>query len=518
MTDAPMESNVSRPPSGWSNRILILAVAAILLLTLDPFQFDFGRHLARPLFPFSLGGWGKGVHALDDFLNVLLFVPFGFGLAGKLREWGISRRTTLGLALGAGVLLSYTVEFLQIYIPQRDSGWEDVLTNSFGAFVGAVLYDVIGGTTLLKFSAVERKVGSWLTWRRAALVLVLYAGCWCAISAQLQKESRLSNWTSDSLLVVGDSPFHRFSSAWRGRVFALEVWDHAVSSEFARSLTSQGQTDSLDSTSIVAYKFAGSAPFQDERHFLPELSWVPQAPGSTSADDVFLDGKSWLTSPISVAALVSDLEKTGQFSLRVLCEPADIRGVDARIVSISSASGTANLELRQKDAGLVFWFRTPLSTDRGRMSWAIPDAFAANEMRNILLSFDGTSTNLFVDGKKHSGSYQLGPGAALARFIRHLKTQELEGYRYVFYVLVFFPVGCLVGLAWGTMTAHWLGRLSLLLALILFSVTLEAVLLHVSDRAVSLNNIWLSILLAAGGSLWINADRVAWARSKVRTS
>jgi len=503
----------------WSNRILILALAGILFLTLYPFRFNFSRHLARPLFPFSLGGWGKEIGRFDDFLNVLLFVPFGFGFAEGLRERGKSRVATLGLALAAGVLLSYAIELLQIYIPQRDSGWEDVLTNSFGAFVGAVLFDVIGGTTLRKFSAVERKVGSWLTWRRTALVLVLYAGCWCAIAAPLQKESRLSDWSSDSFLLVGNSAANRLTSAWKGEVSELEIWDHAVSPEFARARTSRDSVDATTPDPIVAYRFSGAAPFQDGRHFLPDLSWIPAAPGSIIADDVFFDGKSWLTTPGPVSPLVSHLEKTGQFSLRVRCEPADITGVDARIVSLSSPSGSANMELRQEDANLVFWFRTPLSLPRTRMSWIIPETFAANEMRDILLTFDGAKLSLFIDGTKHAGTYQLGPGVALASFIRHTKTPELAGYRYIFYAIVFFPVGCLVGIAWRPVDAHMVGTLSLVLCgLILPSAMLEAVLVHVSGRVVSFENISFSILLAASGTLWINADRVAWARSEVRTS
>ena len=93
---APVHSG---PPSGlsrWCNRILILATAAILVLTLYPFRFNFARYLRCPLFPFSLGGRGKQLGPLDDILNVLLFLPFGFGLAAKLRGQGKSRLTTLG--------------------------------------------------------------------------------------------------------------------------------------------------------------------------------------------------------------------------------------------------------------------------------------------------------------------------------------------------------------------------------------------------------------------------------------
>jgi glycopeptide antibiotics resistance protein len=507
MIERSLCSDPSRGFSSWSNRILILAVAGILFLTLYPFRFGFHRHLPRALFPFLLCGWGKGIGLLDDILNVLLFMPFGFGVAEKLRERGKSRLASLAVTLAAGALLSYAVELLQVFIPQRDSGWDDVLTNSFGAAVGALLFDLFGIAVIRLLSQAEYKVASRLILRRAAAVLIVYIGLWCVIAACLQKEARLSNWEPDSLLVVGNSASNRSAPAWKGRVFELEMWDHAVSPEVARALTSRDRANAADRDSIVAYRFSGSAPFQDERHLLPSVSWVPQEPSPTNATDVFLDGKSWLISSGPVSMLVSDLEKTGQFSFRILFEPAEVSGIDARIISISSTSGTASMELRQKETTLFFWFRTPLSSDRARMSWMIPETLRANELRNVLLSFDGTRANLFVDGKERSDSYQLGPGAALARYIRRIKTQELEGYDFVFYVLVFFPLGSIVGIAWRTLSGHWIGRFSLLLlGLVVFSVILDVVLVHVSGREVSLENVWFSILMAASGILWINAD------------
>src|SRR3984885_4129443 len=172
----------------WSNRILILATAGILFLTLYPFRFDF--HLLSPAgtSPLFLGKSLKPAGFLDAFLNVLLFVPFGFGLAEKLRERGKSFAFTLAISLLAGALFSYTIELLQYYIPQRDSGWEDVFTNGSGSLVGWVTYEILGSCVLRE---------SLLTLRRALVILLIYFALWFAASFLRQRNSRLSNWRAD---------------------------------------------------------------------------------------------------------------------------------------------------------------------------------------------------------------------------------------------------------------------------------------------------------------------------------
>jgi len=505
---ASMHSGFRTDASGWSNRILYLAIAAILVLTLYPFRFDFTRHLGRPLFPFSLGGWGKGLGPLDDFLNVLLFVPFGFGLAEKLRERGKSRLATLGFTLAAGAALSYTIELLQIFIPLRDSGWEDIITNSFGAVAGALLFDLCGRAVVRLFSATEGRMAAWLTWQRALLALLIYMGLWSAVTVRLRGETRLSSWSLDSVLVIGNSALDHFSSAWKGQVLALEAWDRPVSPEFARRITAMEPTDSPAPDSVIAYRFSGPGPFIDERHLLSGLSRMPPELASAGSSGAFLDGKSWLISPSAIAPLIHDWRETGQFSLWVVCEPAEVDGVDAGIVSVSSPSGTVNMELRQVNASLVFWFRTPLSAKRGRMSWIVRKVFAAAEKRNILFTFDTANLHLFIDGQEHDHAYELGPGVALARFVRRIKVSELKGYKYVFYTLVFIPAGCLFGFIWRIMNRRSISlSFLLLLGLALPAVLFEVVLAYESGRALSFENIWLSLLLVGFGSIWINADR-----------
>src|ERR1700720_604060 len=112
--------------STWSNRILSLAVAGILFLTLYPFRFSLHTSPSLNGSPFLLVSGGKSNGAFNAFLNISLFVPFGFGLSQKLREKGNSWAAILLLTILAGAFFSYCIELMQIYIPTRDSGWEDV--------------------------------------------------------------------------------------------------------------------------------------------------------------------------------------------------------------------------------------------------------------------------------------------------------------------------------------------------------------------------------------------------------
>jgi hypothetical protein len=144
------------------------------------------------------------------------------------------------------------------------------------------------------------------------------------------------------------------------------------------------------------------------------------------------------------------------------------------------------------------------------MTWSIPNTFTNDQARDILFSYDGLALSLYIDGKKVHRGYQLGPGVALARFVRRIKANESEGYQYIFYTLVFFPAGCIVGFAWRKVAARPIAR-SLLIALgiLLPALLYEILLVRWGGQAMSLENIALWVLIALAGSLWINADGCA---------
>jgi len=498
----------SNPPAlSWSNRILLLGLAGILFLTLYPFRFNF-HVLPNSASPLLLGKSLKRVSVVDALLNILLFVPLGFGLAEKLRERGKSARSVLLGALAVGALLSYTIEFLQLYIPERDSGWEDVFTNGSGSLVGAAFYLLTGDYFVRVFNSTQQSLAAHFTTRRLAIGLTTYFIFWFGLAALLQTQTRLSNWKLDAMLVLGNDGSG--SEPWRGQIQALQIWDRAVQADDASSTIPHGIAQSM--APLVDYDFSTPLDVSTESKFVPNLTWVPHAPAETAArGGLSLDGNQWVSTKADVVNLIESLRKTNQFALHVICTPADAAGAaDAygRIVSISDSTGTADITLRQEDANLVFWFRTPLAAKHAQLAWYVPGVFSDHRQRDILYSYDGSKLLLTLDGKRPRLNYRLGPGTQLARIVRNVKPSELAGYNYIFYALVFFVVGAIFGLVRLQVSTATNRRIFTTMVMVLLSSAflLEFILVGVSGRTSSFGHVALSFVLGIAGFLWARVD------------
>jgi VanZ family protein len=93
----------------------------------------------------------------DLFWNVLGFVPLGLVLYPCFLVAFGSKRPWL-MTCGAGAALSLLIEILQSFLPQRSSGWTDVITNSAGTALGASIWFFSAGQRALKklFGDVEK--------------------------------------------------------------------------------------------------------------------------------------------------------------------------------------------------------------------------------------------------------------------------------------------------------------------------------------------------------------------------
>lgn len=119
----------------------LAALATIAFLTLNPgwivgpLRGAFVGHL------FELtGGRGAGLD-LERVFNTLLFVPFGAAVAAIVPwRWGL-------VGIAAGLVVSTGVEVMQALIPGRVSDPADIVWNTTGAAVGAVVVFVARAAT-----------------------------------------------------------------------------------------------------------------------------------------------------------------------------------------------------------------------------------------------------------------------------------------------------------------------------------------------------------------------------------
>lgn len=108
-----------------------------------PFRFTLDhdvltQHLSQiSVNPLLAGGTHERLSGSDAVQNILLFVPFGvLGMLSSRKP-----RPTIGSVLLVtllGLALSVTVETLQLFTADRITSTSDLLTNTIGAFLGAV--------------------------------------------------------------------------------------------------------------------------------------------------------------------------------------------------------------------------------------------------------------------------------------------------------------------------------------------------------------------------------------------
>ena len=319
---------------------------------------------------------------LDFFLNVLLFVPFGFGVSAQACKRGGSRWASLLLALLAGAGVSYTVEVLQFYIPARDSGWEDMVSNTMGSVAGFFLFELCAGAILGTLSKCEDSFGRWLSPRRAALLLAAYFLACFGISALLQNRTRLSNWDPQCALFVGNDASGQHP--WGGQINLLHIWNRALPDKAIRQFIGQQSAEDQSTGLLASYDFTGSPPYRDRTNFLPKLDWTSEQPPFTNARALELDAKSWLRTQFPVENLTQAIRKSSQFTVHIVCTPAAIQGVNGRIVSLSQSAENVNFHLRQDGSTLVFYFRNPLSARRSMLAWYVRGVFQAGQARDIV--------------------------------------------------------------------------------------------------------------------------------------
>lgn len=130
--------------------ILLLLVTGLILFTtismsgasyskVDPVPFEDVRHLAHRLEHRATSTQMLAVLIMPILANVLLFVPWGFLMFISLYTMSRPTIQTYVLTILLGLSLTAGIEGWQYFLPSRVADINDVIWNTSGAIIGALL-------------------------------------------------------------------------------------------------------------------------------------------------------------------------------------------------------------------------------------------------------------------------------------------------------------------------------------------------------------------------------------------
>ena len=142
----PREINIRRP---WTIVMLLLVTGAIAAITvwmsgksysnLDPIPFDDIRYLIRRLAARPISTHILAVIVVPMIANVLLFVPWGFLMFITLYTVDRPTLQTYVLTILLGFSFTLGIEAWQYFLPSRVADINDVIWNTSGTILGAIL-------------------------------------------------------------------------------------------------------------------------------------------------------------------------------------------------------------------------------------------------------------------------------------------------------------------------------------------------------------------------------------------
>lgn len=187
-----MQFQHNNETSFWRSAGLYLALAAYVAFIIygSLYPLTHWRMPASNPLSFLVDAWPRYVTRTDIATNVLVYMPFGL-LLGAILHQDMRLRQALIWVTVCGLLLSFVMEYLQMFVPGRNSSYVDIMTNTLGTFIGGlsvrfVEYHTWPSRALLAWRKRLFLPGRWVD---AGLILL---GIWALSQMSLQVPSLLA--------------------------------------------------------------------------------------------------------------------------------------------------------------------------------------------------------------------------------------------------------------------------------------------------------------------------------------
>ncbi|MEM9924268.1 MAG: VanZ family protein [Cyanobacteria bacterium P01_D01_bin.50] len=463
--------------------IFILSILAVLIATLYPFNFSLPGSLSKREL---VNSFDNNSFFNDQVNNVLLFLPFGFGLTGLLLRFKSKFILQITAVILASAALSSTVELLQILVPSRTPTPADIFNNSFGGFLGLICFYIWNSKSFkATLDKIENSKASTST-GKITLFFTGYIILIFLISIPWQATTNLSGWNPNFPLIVGNE--RTSDRGWEGYISELNVANKAFSKNEVKQVFSQ--SNNFENSLLASYEFTGVAPYEDKTGKQPDLLWRGE-PTNENDKGVFLSPKHWLQTATPVTSLSQSISQSSEFTISTTVTTNKIEQTGpARIISLSNNSYLRNFTLGQQGTDLVFRVRTPLTgANAADVKLEVPNIFNDLKPHQIIITYSKSSLIIYVDNIAN---------------IHTLNLLDLipKEKRFFYYGLTFIPLGlCLALLT--TLAKRKLNfyRLMLPAGILLPSLILEGILVQESGKSISPKNLFFGILFTAGTML-----------------
>lgn len=394
--------------------VFLIYLILLYLLTLTPFHFS--KFFFRQFFHFHhgyLAAFIGGASPGDIFLNLVMLLPFGLVVGTMLRFYSKPKKSAILFAMATGLLLSFTIEFCQLFLPRTSSG-VDLIANAIGAGGSAWLAYPLGRFDLL-VSIQNLYHQNPMFYFRVVALYVLLATLILLLPISI---NTFRNWDNNYQLFIGNEATQ--NRPWRGTIYQLLIFDRVLPAHVIQKIFHDGfrhhPVALSESDLLLGYSFTNSLSksISSSNDSLPLIASQPLQSEQFGNNGLQLSNKIYLNSLVPATNLVERAQRTNQITIAVWIKPENLRQRGpARIISLSKDTDHRNFTLAQSGAMLTFRVRTPLTGLNGsEVELTTQPALTLDTPQFVVATFHRGEYQLYVNGTRaapmiYSTSYYL---------------------------------------------------------------------------------------------------------------
>ena len=441
------------------NYILLIILIGITVATLYPFNFTIANHFSLPeiVEKFSLAS-----NITDYVRNILLFIPVGIFLAASINSKKYSFFKRIVISFLVSIILSSNIELLQILLPTRNSCLCDIICNSIGGTLGAILYCYRENIFALVNAIVTNNYEQ-VSWQFLLTVVIGYCLTLTVAIWLLIANVSLNNWNDDYYLAVGNEVNGKIG--WDGYITSLYISDRDLNPDEIAKAFSKTHTFFVQlPSSIASFVFIPEQQtYRDLNQQLPELVWQKIPSNSKNKIDrdrardklgIKFDNKNYLITKDPASVLSKRIKQNDRFTIGLTVAAEKFNKVGpARIVSFSKNQFYRNFMIGQEGQNLALQLRTTTTKKTAnKPTFIVPNVFSDRAWHQILITYAEREINIYIDHQNNKYTYKFLPATSIHLYLPwytdswrvNLAELNIGKLRATFYGIILLPLAVLI--------------------------------------------------------------------------